>query len=62
MSLGSVQYEQKKYDTAKATYKSAVKYDGMSKDANNWVKYIDAEVYRIKELEKPIVISTDVEV
>jgi tetratricopeptide (TPR) repeat protein len=62
LALGSAQFEQKKYDTAKATFSSAIKYDGMSKDANNWVKYIEAEVYRIQELEKPIVISTDVEV
>lgn len=62
LSLGSVQFEQKKYDSAKATFNSAVKFDGMAKDANNWVKYIDAEVYRINELKKPIVISTDIEV
>ena len=62
LALGSAQFEQKKYDTAKATFNRAVKYDGISKDANNWVKYIEAEVYRIQELEKPIVISTDVEV
>ncbi|MBT5031659.1 MAG: tetratricopeptide repeat protein [Proteobacteria bacterium] len=62
MSLGSVQFEQQKYETAKATFNRALRYDDMATDAANWVKYIDNEVYRIKELEKPIVISTDVEV
>ena len=62
MALGSVQFEQQKYETSKATFNRALRYNDMATDAANWVKYIDNEVYRIKELEKPIVISTDVEV
>jgi len=62
LSLGLVQFEQKKYDSAKSSFNSALKYDKVTSAARNWIKYVDAEVFRLKELAKPIVINTDVDV
>lgn len=61
MSLGLAQFEQKKYQEAKATFNKAVKYQKSRKAANNWVKYVDNEVARLKALQEDIVINTDVE-
>jgi len=62
VSLGLVQFEQKKFESALSTFKRALKYDKVSKAADNWIKYVKNEQFRIKELNKPIVINTDVEV
>jgi len=62
ISLGLVQFEQKKYEAAKKTFKRALQYSAVSSAADNWIKYVDNEVFRIKELNKPIVINTDVDV
>ncbi|MFT5573885.1 MAG: tetratricopeptide (TPR) repeat protein [Cryomorphaceae bacterium] len=61
ISLGMVQFEQKKYDSAKASFNKALRYDSVAAQAGNWIKYVDNEVYRIRELEKEIIINTDVE-
>ena len=62
ISQGLVRFEQKKYDSAKAAFRRALQFSKVSAAAQNWIKYVDNEVYRIKELEKEIVINTDVEV
>lgn len=62
ISLGLVQFEQKKYEASKATFKRALQFGKVAASASNWVKYVDNEVFRIKELNKPIVINTDVDV
>jgi len=62
ISLGLVQFEQKKFEASKATFQRALRYDAVAKSAGNWIKYVDNEVFRIKELNKPIVINTDVDV
>lgn len=62
ISLGLVQFEQKKYEAAKKTFQRALQYSKVAGAAGNWVKYVDNEVFRIKELNKPIVINTDVDV
>lgn len=61
LSLGLAQFEQKKYNTAKATFTKALKYEKSRKAANNWVKYVDAEVARLAALKETIVINTDVQ-
>jgi len=61
VSLGLVQFEQKKYESAKATFNRALKYEKVAKDAGNWVKYVKNEQFRLAELAKPIVINTAVE-
>jgi len=60
--LGLVQFEQKKYEAAKKTFQRAMQFSAVAPAASNWVKYVDNEVFRIKELNKPIVINTDVDV
>lgn len=62
ISLGMTQFEQKKYEKSKSSFNKALKYEKTVRDANNWIKYVDSEVYRINELKKEIVINTDVEV
>ena len=62
VSQGLVRFEQKKYKSAKLAFEKAKRYDKVAPDALNWIRYVDAEVYRIKELKKEIVINTDVEV
>ena len=61
MSLGLTQFEQKKYQAAKANFNKAVKYQKSRKAANNWIKYVDAEVARLKALQEEVVINTDVQ-
>lgn len=62
ISKGLTQFEQKKFKSAEATFQSAVKYEKVSNTATNWIKYVKAEVRRIKELEAPIeAIDTSVE-
>lgn len=61
ISLGLVQFEQKKYESSKATFNRALRYDSVAKAAGNWIKYVDNEVFREKELRKEIIINTDVE-
>lgn len=62
VSLGLVQFEQKKFESSLATFKRALKYDKVSGAANNWIKYVNNEQFRIKELNKPIVIDVEVDV
>lgn len=62
ISLGLVRFEQKKYDSSKAAFQRAKGYEKSAGAATNWIKYVDAEVYRIAELKKEIVINTDVDV
>ena len=62
ISQGLVRFEQKKYESAKAAFAKAKRFDKVAAAAVNWIKYVDSEVYRIKELQKEIVINTDVEV
>jgi tetratricopeptide (TPR) repeat protein len=60
INLGLTQFEQKKFQAARATFVRAAKIESTIKTANQWIRYVDSEVARIKELEKPIVIGTDV--
>ncbi len=62
ISLGLTRFEQKKYEPAKAAFRRAKSYDKSVAAANNWIKYVDAEVYRLAELKKEVVINTDVDV
>ena len=62
ISKGLTQFEQKKFKSAEATFKSAVRYEKVSGTATNWIKYVNAEVRRLKELDAPIqAIDTSVE-
>lgn len=61
ISLGLVQFEQKKYESSKSTFNRAQRYDKVAGAAGNWIKYVDNEVFRMKELQKEIIINTDVE-
>jgi len=62
ISQGLVRFEQKKYESAKAAFNRAKRHEKVAASASNWIKYVDAEVFRINELKKEIVINTDVEV
>jgi tetratricopeptide (TPR) repeat protein len=62
VSLGLVRFEQQKYESSKSAFQRAKGYDKSAGAATNWIKYVDAEVYRIAELKKEIVINTDVDV
>jgi tetratricopeptide (TPR) repeat protein len=62
ISKGLTQFEQKKFDSAEATFVRALKYEKVSKTAGNWIQYVKAEVRRLKELDAPIQeINTNVE-
>lgn len=62
ISKGMTQFEQKKFKSAEATFESAVKYEKVSNAASSWIKYVKAEVRRLKELDAPIqAIDTNVE-
>jgi tetratricopeptide (TPR) repeat protein len=62
ISQGMTQFEQKKFKSAEATFVRAQKYEKVSKTATNWIKYVKAEVRRLKELDAPIEeINTSVE-
>ena len=62
ISKGLTQFEQKKFKAAEATFVRAQKYEKVSKTASNWIKYVKAEVRRLKELDAPIQeIDTSVE-
>ena len=61
MSLGLTQFEQKKYQAARSTFVKAAQHSKSRKAANNWIKYVDNEILRLKALEEEIVINTDVE-
>ena len=62
ISLGLVQFEQKKYEAAKKTFNRALQYSKVAPAAGKWIDYVKSEQFRIKELDKPIVINTDVDV
>ena len=62
ISLGLVQFEQKKYEAAKKTFGRALQHSKTAAAAGKWIEYVKSEQFRIKELEKPIVINTDVDV
>jgi len=62
ISLGLTQFEQKKFNEAIATFNRATNYEKVSKDARNWINYVQAEVRRIEELNAPVEeIDTNVE-
>jgi tetratricopeptide (TPR) repeat protein len=62
ISKGLTQFEQKKFKAAEITFVRAQKYEKVSKTASNWIKYVKAEVRRLKELDAPIQeIDTSVE-
>ncbi len=62
ISKGLTQFEQKKFNAAIATFTRAQKYEKVSKTAANWIRYVKAEVRRLKELDAPIQeIDTSVE-
>jgi len=60
LSLGLAQFEQKKYNVAKATFNKATKHSKSRKAAINWINYVDSEVARLAALKETIVIDTDV--
>jgi len=62
ISLGLVQFEQKKYEASKKTFGRALQHSKVAASAGNWIEYVKNEQFRIKELNKPIVINTDVKV
>lgn len=62
ISQGLARFEQKKYESAKAAFNRALQYSKVAKDASNWIKYVDNEVFRLKELSKPVEINTEVKV
>jgi len=62
VSLGLVQFEQKKYEASKKTFGRALQHSKVAASAGNWIEYVKNEQFRIKELNKPIVINTDVKV
>lgn len=62
ISQGLARFEQKKYESAKASFNRALQYSKVATDASNWIKYVDNEVYRLKELSKPVEINTEVKV
>lgn len=59
ITLGLVQVELKKFKKARDTFKRASKYEKSARGASQWIKYVDAEVLRLKELDKPVVIDVD---
>ena len=61
ISLGSVQFEQKKFESAKQTFQTALRHEKHASTAQKWVAYVNNEVARLAELKKEIVINTDVE-
>ncbi len=62
VSLGLAQFEQKKFGAAEQSFNRALKYEKVSSTASNWIKYVKAEVIRLKELDAPIAeIDTSVE-
>ncbi len=61
ISLGLVQFEQKRPQEAINTFKRALRYEKVAKAADNWINYVNAEVQREAELKKEIVINTNVE-
>ena len=62
ISLGLVQFEQKKFEAASNSFNRALRYDKVSGAAQNWLNYVKSEVQRLKELDAPIPeINTSVE-
>lgn len=61
LSLGLVQFELKRPKSALETFNKALRYEKVAKDADNWIKYVNAEVRREEELAREIVINTDVD-
>ncbi len=63
ISQGLARFEQKKYESAKTSFNRALQYSKVASDASNWIKYVDNEVFRLKELSKPVeAINTEVKV
>ena len=62
LNLGRSQFEQKKFDVAKETFRRAQKIKRSEENAGKWLRYVDSEVKLIEELKKPIVINLDVKV
>ena len=54
ISRGLTQFEQNNFKAAEATFVRAQKYEKVSKTAANWIRYVKAEVRRLKELNAPI--------
>lgn len=62
ISKGLTQFEQKNFKGAEATFNRASKYEKVRKTAENWIRYVKAEVRRLEELDAPIQeIDTSVE-
>ena len=61
LSLGLTQFELKKFNSAKATFNKALRYEKHRRAAQNWIRYVDSEIQRLAALKEEITINTDVE-
>ena len=62
ISLGLVQFEQKKYEPAKKTFGRALQHSKSAASAGKWIEYVKNEQFRLAELAKPINIDVEVDV
>ncbi|MGI9291711.1 MAG: hypothetical protein ACR2QG_10600 [Gammaproteobacteria bacterium] len=50
--LGMCQFEAKQLSNAKATFRNALRYEKVAKNAKSWVDYVTSEQNRIEQLER----------
>jgi tetratricopeptide (TPR) repeat protein len=52
--LGMCQFEQKSLGSAKASFRKALNYDKVAKNASSWIAYVESEEERLRQLEQSL--------
>lgn len=52
--LGMCQFESKSLGSAKASFRKALKYDKVAKNASSWIAYVESEEDRLRQLEQSL--------
>lgn len=52
--LGMCQFESNQLSNAKTTFRNALKYDKVTKNAKSWIDYVSSEQSRIEQLERSL--------
>lgn len=52
--MGMCQFETKALNSAKASFQSAAKFEKSAKNARNWLKYVDNEQERVRQLQESL--------
>jgi len=52
--MGMCQFETDRLDSAKTSFRKALKYKKAAKNARSWIDYVESEEYRLEQLERSL--------